>query len=208
MSATRKGTVLVVCAPSGAGKTTLIKRLREEFPTFGFSISYTTRKAREGEVDGVDYKFVSVNDFKEKRDAGFFAEHAKVHGNCYGTPLKPSEAMLQAGQDLIFDVDVQGAAQLRLTIPSAVYIFILPPSIDELRRRLQQRGSDSQEHITQRISNAMYEIQEAHKFDCIIVNDNLDVAYDQLRSVYVSATLRPEQNPSIFTPFLEENTKG
>ncbi len=205
MTATRKGTVLVVCAPSGAGKTTLIKRLREEFPNFGFSISYTTRAPREGEVHGVDYNFVSVNEFKEKRDAGFFAEHAKVHGNSYGTPLQASRAMLEAGQDLIFDVDVQGAAQLRLTIPSAVYLFILPPSVKELRRRLQERGSDSTDQISQRTANALYEIEEACKFDYLIVNDALDVAYDQMRAVYMAATLRSEQNMRILEELIREH---
>ncbi len=205
MSTVRTGTVLVVCAPSGAGKTTLIKRLREEFPNFGYSISYTTRMPREGEVNGKDYHFVSVNEFKEKKDSSFFAEWAKVHGNAYGTPLQETMDILNSGKDLIFDVDVQGAAQLRLTLPSAVYIFILPPSVAELRRRLNNRGSNTQSQIDQRVSNAIYEMHEAHLFDHLIVNDDLEKAYDQLRSVFVAATLLPSQNAELLTKLFHEH---
>ncbi len=196
------GTVLVVCAPSGAGKTTLIKRLREEFPSFGFSVSYTTRAPREGEVDGRDYHFISVKEFKEKRDAGFFAEFAKVHGNFYGSPLRSTLNMLNQGQDIIFDVDVQGASQLRLSLPFAVYIFIVPPSIPELERRLRARGTDSEVQVAQRVANALYEIEEAHQFDHLIVNENLDVAYDQIRSAYIASTLHPDQNLMILKDLL------
>ncbi len=208
MSAARTGTVLVVCAPSGAGKTTLIKRLREEFPNFGFSISYTTRAPREGEVDGKDYHFISIKEFKEKRDAGFFAEFARVHGNFYGSPLKATLDQLNEGKDLIFDVDVQGASQLRLSLPFAVYTFIVPPSIEELERRLRERGTDAERQIEQRVANALYEIEEAHLFDHLIVNDNLDVAYDQMRSAYIASTLHPDQNLTVLKKLLVKNKGG
>ncbi len=205
MSTSRTGTVLVICAPSGAGKTTLIKRLREEFPNFGYSISCTTRKPREGEENGKDYTFISVSDFKEKRDSGFFAESAKVHGNYYGTPLQATVDTLNAGQDLIFDVDVQGAAQLRLSLPSAVYVFILPPSMKELTRRLHERGSNTPEQIEQRINNALIEMHEAHLSDFIIVNDDLDTAYEQLRSVYIAATIQADQQPEFLLRLFNES---
>ncbi len=208
MSTSRTGTVLVICAPSGAGKTTLIKRLREEFPNFGYSISCTTRPPRAGEVDGKDYHFISVNEFKEKRDSEYFAEWAKVHGNYYGTPLKATMDVLNSGQDLIFDVDVQGATQLRLTLPSAVYLFILPPSIKELTRRLHERGSNTQEQIDQRVNNALHEMHEAHLFDFLIVNDDLEKAYDQFRSVYIAATLQPHQRPDLLVKLFHEDSQN
>ncbi len=208
MSTARTGTVLVICAPSGAGKTTLIKRLCDAFPNFGFSISYTTRAPREGEVNGRDYHFVSVKEFKEMRDSEVFAEWAKVHGNYYGTPLQETRDILESGKDLIFDVDVQGAAQLRLTLPSAVYLFILPPSIKELRRRLEARGSNTPAQIQQRVSNALYEMHEAHLFDFLIVNDDVDTAYDQLRSVYIAATLQPHQRPELLVGLFQEDDEA
>ncbi len=209
MSNNRSGMVLVVCAPSGAGKTTLVKKLLQEYPHFGYSISHTTRAPREGEVDGKDYNFVSVIDFKEKREEGFFAEWAQVHGNFYGTPLAPTLEMLDKGQDVIFDVDVQGAAQLRLTIPSAVYIFIMPPSLEELQERLTSRGTDDAKVVAQRIRNATYEINQAHWFDYWIVNDDVDVAYDQLRSAYIASTLSPKFRPLLVHSILgDENIEG
>ncbi len=203
MSTKRSGMVLVVCAPSGAGKTTLIKRLRQEFPDFGYSLSYTTRAPRAGEEDGKDYNFVSVKEFKEKRDANFFAEWAQVHGNYYGSPLQSTLDMLEKGQDLIFDVDVQGASQLRLTLPTAVYVFIMPPSLKELQQRLEGRGTDAAEQIERRLTNAVCEIEEAHWFDYWVINDDLEKAYDQFRSVYVAATLSAQNNTSILNDILE-----
>ena len=138
----RLGIALVISAPSGTGKTTLIKRLRKEFPNFGYSISCTTRAPREGEVDGKDYHFLSRERFVELRDQGHFAEWAEVHGNFYGTPLPPVREMLAKGQDILFDIDVQGAAQLRKNMPDARFLFILPPSMEELERRLRGRGLD------------------------------------------------------------------
>ncbi len=197
MDFSRKGIVLVICAPSGAGKTTIIKKLLKEYPNFGFSVSYTTRKQRSGEVDGVDYNFISVSEFKEKRDNGFFAEWAQVHGCYYGTPLKETAKMLEQGQDVIFDVDVQGAAQIRLNLPHGVYIFILPPSLNELRRRLEMRKTDKPESIEQRMSNAKIEINQAHRFDFWVVNDDLETAYDQVRSAYIAATVQPKYCPTL-----------
>ncbi len=201
----RNGMVLVICAPSGAGKTTLVKRLLEEFPDFGFSISHTTRAPREGEVHNKDYYFTSVMEFKEKRDMGFFAEWAQVHGNFYGTPLAPTLEMLENGQDVIFDVDIQGAAQLRLTLHSAIYIFIMPPDFETLKKRLIDRGTDSENVITQRIRNAAYEISQAQWFDHWIINDDLDLAYDQLRSAYIASTLSPKFHPHLMRNLLGDD---
>lgn len=193
----RKGVVLVVSAASGTGKTTLVKRLLKEFPQFGYSLSCTTRAPRTGEVDGKDYHFLSKTEFLHRRDQGYFAEWAEVYGNFYGSPLQPTLDMLSKGQDVLFEIDVQGAAQLRQSLPDAHCIFILPPSMPELERRLRQRATDSDEVIRRRLDNAAKEIREAHWFDAWIINDNLDVAYDALRSVYLAATLAPRLCPDI-----------
>ncbi len=204
MALESSGVVLVICAPSGSGKTTLIKRLRKEFPQFGFSVSYTTRERREGEEHGKDYNFVSIQEFKEKRNAGFFAEWAHVHSSFYGTPLKKTLDMVKNGQSIIFDVDVQGASQLRLNLPSAVYIFIMPPSMEELQKRLEDRKFNTEEQIKQRITNAAFELQEAHWFDYWVVNDDLDRAYDQLRAAYIAASITPQNNAHALRIILDQ----
>ena len=180
-SAARRGLPLVICAPSGAGKSTLIGMLRREFP-LEFSVSCTTRAPREGERDGVDYWFVGSDEFLRRRGEGFFAEWAEVHGNFYGTPLRPVQEMLAAGRDVLFDIDVQGAAQLSLTLPEARFLFILPPSLAELERRLRARGTDSEDSIRTRLANARAEIAQSHWFDALVVNGDLDAAYDRLRA--------------------------
>lgn len=193
----RHGIALVISAPSGAGKTTLIARLREEFPHFGYSISCTTRAPREGERDGVDYHFLSRARFEELREDGHFAEWAEVHGNLYGTPLAPVREMLRQGRDVLFDIDVQGARQLKQSLDEAVFVFILPPSLAELERRLRGRGLDSEETIARRLRNARAELREATWYDYLVVNDDVDTACDQLRAAYLAATLRPVCRPDL-----------
>ena len=192
----RRGLPLVICAPSGAGKTTLVSRLKAEFP-LEFSISCTTRAPRGAEQDGVDYIFLDRETFIERRDLGYFAEWAEVHGNFYGTPLQPVLDRLAEGRDMLFDIDVQGAAQLSLSLPEARFVFILPPSLEELERRLRGRGTDSEDAIRVRLSNARSEIMSSHWFDAVIVNDDLDTAYDQLRSFYLASTLQPSLMPQL-----------
>lgn len=193
----RQGIALVLSAPSGAGKTTLVHRLRAEFPDIGYSVSCTTRAPREGEADGRDYIFLSRQAFEERRAAGGFAEWAEVHGNLYGTPLAPVRDMLARGQDVLFDIDVQGAAQLKLNLDGASFIFILPPSMEELERRLRLRGQDDEAVIERRLANARRELREAAWYDALVVNDDLDAAYDRLRAAYVAATLAPARNPRL-----------
>ena len=199
----RFGVPLIICAPSGTGKTTLVQRLRQEFPNFAYSVSCTTRAPRGQEVDGKDYHFLSVDEFLRRRDAGAFAEWANVHGNYYGTPLGPVLDTLKAGRDLLFDIDVQGAAQLHLSLPRGVYVFLLPPSMSELERRLRGRGTDEEASIARRLANADAEIRQAHWFDAWIVNDDLDAAYDHLRAVYLAATLNPAHRPALALSILE-----
>jgi guanylate kinase len=199
----RTGLVLVVCAPSGTGKTTLIKMLMQEFPQIGYSTSCTTRTPRSGEVPGQDYNFVSPEEFRRLQRAGYFAEWADVYGHFYGTPLNPTLDILRSGKDVLFDIDVQGAAQLRLTLPTGRYVFILPPSLKILEERLRGRGQDSEEAIQRRLAATRNEICEAHWFDAWIVNDDLHRSYDALRSVYIAATLAPRRRPLILRNILD-----
>ncbi|TVM18667.1 guanylate kinase [Oceanidesulfovibrio indonesiensis] len=185
MNTTRPGIALILSAPSGAGKTTLVKRLTGDFDRFAYSVSYTTRAPREGEQDGVDYHFVSMNRFEKLAGEGFFAEWARVHDNCYGTPMSSVVANLQQGRDVLFDIDVQGALSLKQWLAGA-YVFILPPSRDALVERLTGRGKDSDEIVATRMHNAAGEIAMAREFDYLVVNDDLDTAYDQLRAVYLA----------------------
>ncbi len=198
----REGIALVLSAPSGAGKTTLVKRLLAEFPHIGYSVSCTTRKPRQGEVDGRDYIFLSHEEFENRRVEGYFAEWAEVHGNFYGTPLAPVKEKLHQGQDVLFDIDVQGAAQLKLSLSEATFAFILPPSLHELENRLRGRGLDDEPTIARRLANARSEILQARWYDAVIVNDNLDQAYDTLRAVYVAAGLAPARNPRLLDEIL------
>jgi guanylate kinase len=195
---------LVVCAPSGAGKSTLVKMLLAEFPDFAFSVSYTTRAPRPGEVDGQDYHFTSVERFKERIEEGFFAEWAEVHGNYYGTPRQAALDLIGQGRDVLFDIDVQGAMQLRESLPMACFIFLFPPSYAELRRRLEKRGANSEEDMRRRLDNAAGEMEYARHFDYWIVNDDLQTAYDDLRTVYQAQACRPERNPGLVERLLAE----
>lgn len=201
MCTTRHGVALVVCAPSGTGKTTLVKRLLGDFLGFAYSVSYTTRQARQGEVDGKDYHFVDRATFDRLREADFFAEWAEVHGNCYGTPLKPVQDLLAAGKDLLFDIDVQGARQLRGKL-EGLFVFILPPSREVLEKRLSGRGTDDVQTIARRMKNAGAELRAADDFDVWIVNNDLEEAYQQLRAAFVAETLRPRYRPNLAAQLL------
>lgn len=201
---TRKGLCLVLSAPSGAGKSTLVSRLRAEFPGFAYSISCTTRAPRGAEEDGVHYHFLSREAFIAKRDAGYFAEWAEVHGNFYGTPQAPVEEKLARGHDMLFDIDVQGALQLKAVFPQALYVFILPPSREVLERRLRGRGTDAEEVIARRMQNALGELAQAQHFDYHIVNDDIEEAADELRAVYVAGRARAICRPGLVSGLLAQ----
>ncbi|MDR2488376.1 MAG: guanylate kinase [Desulfovibrio sp.] len=200
----RSGIALVICAPSGAGKTTLIKRLIKEFPRFSFSVSCTTRKPRSNEEQDIDYDFITKKEFSWRRDAGYFAEWAEVHGHFYGTPLEATRALLSQGRDVLFDIDVQGASQLRRTIPGARLIFILPPSRRELERRLKERRTETPESLRQRLITAGTEMMQAYWFNTWIVNDDLERAWEELRAEYIAASLSPSLRPAFVNSLLEE----
>ena len=189
MSNERPGILLAVSSPSGAGKTSLCTRLRGEFPGLGFSVSYTTRAPRDGEMDGREYHFVSRDRFEEMQYAGEFAEHAQVHGNMYGTSVTQVHDALDAGRDLLFDIDFQGAQQLashKTFQRTMTRVFILPPSLEELARRLRKRATDSADVIDRRLRMAQQELAHYDDYEYVIVNDDFDQAYDALRAVYVA----------------------
>jgi len=185
MSSAAKGDLFIVSSPSGGGKTTLIRRLLEHppGPPLHFSVSHTTRAMRPGEKEGREYHFVSVAEFQNMVARGEFLEHNEVHGHVYGTSRGEVLPCLAAGEDVILDIDVQGARDIRRGYPEAVTIFIVPSSHDELERRLRDRGLDGEEAIRKRLINAAREIREALDFQYVIVNDDLERATLELESI-------------------------
>ena len=177
------GNLFIVSAPSGAGKSSLVKALLERDPAIRLSISYTTRAPRPGEVDGEHYHFVSQEGFQERLGRGEFLESAEVYGNYYGTSQPWIEAERAAGRDILLEIDWQGAAQVRRLVPDVVSIFILPPSIEELRRRLQGRNSDGEAVIARRMAAAREDISHCLAFDYLVVNDRFDEAVDDLVAI-------------------------
>jgi guanylate kinase len=184
-----RGLLFIVSAPSGAGKTTLVRGLLERDPEIGLSISHTTRAPRPGEVDGVAYHFISTAQFEAMRDAGDFLEWAHVHGNFYGTSRRWLEARLNAGHDVLLEIDWQGAQQVRKIFADAVGIFILPPSLEALATRLSGRGQDAADVIERRLAAARDEIRHLDEFDFVIINDILSEALDELVTVARAARL-------------------
>ena len=200
----RRGLLLVVSSPSGAGKTTLCNRLRDEFKLLEFSVSHTTRPPRPGETNGVEYTFTAKEEFQEMVSRDEFAEYAMVHGNMYGTGAAAVESALAAGRDLIFDIDFQGGRALRRRFGSdVVLVFILPPSLAELERRLRTRATDAQEVIERRLKVALSEMEHYDAYDYVIVNDDLETAYDALRGIYLAGRHRLERTGHLARALLD-----
>ncbi|MEO0574044.1 MAG: guanylate kinase [Pseudomonadota bacterium] len=176
----RRGRLVVISAPSGAGKTTLVKGLIERDERFVFSVSYTTRKIRPTEVDGTDYHFVSPERFIQLRDADAFLEHAQVFDNYYATGREAVEALLRAGNHVVVEIDWQGAQQVRQQMPDCCSIFIVPPSVAALEQRLRSRQTDSEQVIRRRLQDSLADLSHWHEFDYIVVNDHLEAALDEL----------------------------
>ncbi|WP_018230661.1 guanylate kinase [Methyloversatilis universalis] len=197
-----RGVLFIVSAPSGAGKTTLVRGLLEREPQIGLSISHTTRAPRPGEVDGVAYHFISVERFEAMREAGDFLEWAHVHGNFYGTSRRWLDERLNAGHDVLLEIDWQGAQQVRAQFPEAVSLFVLPPSFEALAQRLTGRGSDAPEVIERRLAAAREEIGHLREFDFVIINNILSQALDEMVAVARAARLlrssQMARNPEFF----------
>ena len=187
---TVEGTLFVVAAPSGAGKSSLVNALLEREPAISLSISHTTRPPRPGELYGRHYYFVERGEFEREVAEGIFLEHAEVHGNLYGTSRTTVQGLLAQGRDVLLEIDWQGARQVRAKIPDAVSVFILPPSRAELERRLRGRGSDSAEVIERRLRNSRGEIAHADQFDYILVNDVFEQALADLQAIVRAVRLR------------------
>ncbi len=179
----RKGLIIVVSAPSGAGKTTVCERLLADMPELAMSVSYTTRRPRKGEKNGKDYFFVAKKTFLDELDRGRFLESAEVHGHYYGTPRDLLEKRIRAGKDTVLDIDVQGAYSIGQAFPDAVLILLMPPSLAELERRLKGRGSDKSKDIERRLWKASREFSCHPRFDYLVVNEDIDEAVEDLKSI-------------------------
>jgi guanylate kinase len=200
------GHLYMITAPSGAGKTTLVRLLLENDPGIRLSVSYTTRAPRHGETDGCEYHFVTIPDFLGKVADGDFLEWAEVHGNYYGTSKSWIEAEVGAGRDVLLEIDWQGAQQVRKLFPGAIGVFVLPPSLDELASRLSGRGTDAVEIIARRLAAARDEMRHVGEFDYVIINDDLQQALADLLSVVCASRLRYaaqcESHPVLFATLL------
>ena len=195
----RRGLMLVLSSPSGAGKSTIARNLLERDPALSLSVSVTTRARRGSEIDGVHYHFVSQREFERLRDADLLLEWAEVHGNFYATPREPAELAMAAGRDMLFDIDWQGALQLQEKMRAdIVSIFILPPSMAELQARLQRRAEDSAEVIAKRLKNAKVEIEHWREYDYAVINDDLDKAFSSVVSIVSAERLRRDRRPGLF----------
>ncbi|HYG08682.1 MAG TPA: guanylate kinase [Pyrinomonadaceae bacterium] len=188
-----RGILFVISSPSGGGKGTLIRRILTHMPRLGYSVSWTTRAPRQGEVNGREYHFVTVEEFTAARERGEFLEWASVHGNFYGTSLKVVEREMVAGRDIVLEIDVQGAATVRRLGIEAVSVFILPPSFEILRRRLTGRQSENSDTLALRLQNSRGEVEHYREFDYVVLNDDVDRAATQLASIVYAERARRER---------------
>ena len=197
------GLLVVISGPSGAGKGTICKRLKEEFKELQVSVSATTRKPREGEIEGTSYFFVEEEDFIKKINNDEFLEYAKVYGNYYGTPKKEVFNQLEAGNDIILEIDIQGALQVKKNYPKGVFIFILPPSLSELNNRIERRGTDSKEVIFKRMQSAYDELNYAFEYDYVVVNDEVEAAVEQIKFIILAEKNRAVRKKAIINKIRE-----
>lgn len=203
-----QGVLLVVSGPSGAGKGTICGMLREHLPDLGYSVSVTTRKPRTGEVDGVNYFFKTVDEVKEMIANDEFLEYAEVYGNYYGTPRKYVMGQLNAGKDVLLEIDIQGALQVKEHFPDGVFVFITPPSLDELCARIYKRGTDSEEVIKRRMASAADELTYASKYDYIIVNDIAEKATKKVLTLMEAERYRVARTYFIIDEICKLNLKS
>jgi guanylate kinase len=195
----RRGLMLVLSSPSGAGKSTIARNLLETDPTLGISVSVTTRQRRPSEIAGKHYHFISVREFERMRDSDALLEWAEVHGNFYGTPREPVEQAMSEGRDMLFDIDWQGARQLQEKMAAdVVSIFVLPPTMTELQSRLHRRAEDSEDVIRTRLLNSRSEIEHWREYDYVIVNDDLDEAFRNVNCIVNAERVRRDRRHGLF----------
>jgi guanylate kinase len=200
-----EGMFIAVTGPSGSGKTSVCKALLEMFPQLRFSVSLTTRAPRPTEADGKDYHFISEAEFRDRIRRGDLVEWAENYGQLYGTSRENMEAALRGGHDLLLDVDTRGARALKKTWPGGIFVFVIPPSIEVLEKRLRGRGSETAETIRRRFDNALAEIREIVWYDYVVMNDELDAAIDCLRAIYVAEKCRRERMMMKIKPFFDRS---
>ena len=198
-----KGKLFVVSAPSGCGKGTILSEVLKKNKNLFYSVSATTRTPRDGEIDGVNYYFLSKEEFKSKIDNGSMIEYAQYCDNFYGTPKEKVVEKLEQGIDVILEIETNGAMQVKRAMPEAVLIFILPPSVFELRRRLNKRGTEEQDVIDKRVKEAEDEILKAHNYDYIIMNDELDKAIEDFEAILMASKLTYENNKNMIEEVLK-----
>ena len=198
----QKGLLVVISGASGTGKGTVCKKLLEEIPTLFYSISATTRKPRAGETDGVEYFFVTVEEFKNWIAEEKFLEYAEVYGNFYGTPIHKIEERLLRGEDVLLEIDIQGALNVMKKRPDGVFIFLLPPSLEELSNRIKGRGSESPETFSRRFNAAKNEISTGEKYQYVVVNDTVDAAVEKVKSIIAAERCKVNRNADIFEKLL------
>lgn len=204
----RRGLMLVMSSPSGAGKSTISRNLLDLDKGLSLSVSVTTRQRRDSEIAGVHYHFISVREFERLRDSEGLLEWADVHGNFYGTPREAAEVSLAKGYDMLFDIDWQGALQLQEKMAAdVVSIFVLPPSFEELRSRLNRRAEDTPEVIEKRLANAASEMSHWGEYDYVVVNEDLNLAFSQVKAIVDAERLRRDRRPGLFK-FVQDLTSG
>ena len=194
----QKGLLIVISGASGTGKGTVCKKILADLPKVAYSISATTRKPRPGEVDGREYYFLGVEEFKTWIAEEKFLEYAEVYGNFYGTPLNKIEERLNRGEDILLEIDVQGALNVKQKCPEGVYIFLLPPSLTELKRRIEGRGTETPESLSRRLKNAVAEIKIGLNYDYVVVNDTIDNAAAQIKTILAAERLKVARNADKF----------
>ncbi|KAF5055474.1 Guanylate kinase [bioreactor metagenome] len=197
------GLLVVISGPSGAGKGTICSRLKEEFKDLKVSVSATTRKPREGEEEGISYFFINEEDFIKRINNDEFLEYAKVYGNYYGTPKSEVFRQLEEGNDIILEIDIQGALQVKKNYPKGVFIFILPPSLSELNKRIENRGTDSKEVIMKRMQCAYDELNYAFEYDYVVVNDEVETAVDKIKHIIFAEKNRAVRKKAIINKIRE-----
>lgn len=196
---TGSGSIFIISAPSGAGKSTICKELVKQLPDLILSVSYTTRPKRRGEVDGMDYFFISEEEFQKKLKDNFFIEWAEVYGNKYGTSKEFITKVISEGKDILLEIDVHGAKNIKKAFKDAVAIFILPPSIQELEKRMKQRNENSDEEMALRLQKAKDEIMQSTFYDYIVINDNLNSAVEKIKSIIIAERHRVAKMKKVIT---------